>query len=432
MTLTLRLRQEDGHPAGQTSERLLEHGRLVLGRGAESDWVLTDPGRTISKRHCVIEEAELGYELIDLSTNGVFINDACEPVGIGNTYRLQHGDQIRIGPYSLSVALSGGESPSGYPPAPALVSSFDSVTELFREQPGVPGTIASFDEAPPFKPPGLTDIDQGSPIDEFFASQPRAATTAGRTAIASLPADSAPSIFETREEWAKAAAAMAAERPPAAPAASAPTATSSLPEREAAPAADVMGAFCAGAGLNPSDLAGACPEEAMRKAGELLRIAVDGLMAVLASRRTLKNEFRLLATEFRAAENNPLKFSVDAETAMRTLIGKPQRGYLPAKEAFGEAVEDLRTHEVAVLAGMQEAWLSLLHRFQPRNLSNRLEDDSGLANLLTSKKARCWDAFVTLYDSIAGNADNEWERTFRSIFGAAYERSMQQQRQRAP
>lgn len=170
----------------------------------------------------------------------------------------------------------------------------------------------------------------------------------------------------------------------------------------------------------------------MRKAGELLRIAVDGLMAVLASRRTLKNEFRLLATEFRAAENNPLKFSVDAETAMRTLIGKPQRGYLPAKEAFGEAVEDLRTHEVAVLAGMQEAWLSLLHRFQPRNLSNRLEDDSGLANLLTSKKARCWDAFVTLYDSIAGNADNEWERTFRSIFGAAYERSMQQQRQRAP
>jgi type VI secretion system protein len=80
---------------------------------------------------------------------------------------------------------------------------------------------------------------------------------------------------------------------------------------------------------------------------------------------------------------------------------------------------------------MQEAWLSLLQRFDPKDLSQRLADDSGLANLLGSKKARCWDAFTTLYDTIAGNADNEWERTFQSIFGSAYERSRQKQRQRS-
>ena len=62
--------------------------------------------------------------------------------------------------------------------------------------------------------------------------------------------------------------------------------------------------FCAGAGLDPSVLASASPEETMRKAGELLRIAVDGLMTVLNSRRTLKNEFRLLATEFRSGSNS--------------------------------------------------------------------------------------------------------------------------------
>lgn len=83
-----------------------------------------------------------------------------------------------------------------------------------------------------------------------------------------------------------------------------------------------------------------------------------------------------------------------------------------------------------MLAGMQEAWLTQLRRFNPRDLTGRLEDDSGLVNFLGSKKARCWDAFVTLYDSIAGNADNEWERTFQNIFGAAYERSMEKQSRR--
>ena len=55
-TMTVRISQ----PVGQTAEKRLEHSRLGIGRGAESDWVLADPGRTISKRHCVIEQAEIG------------------------------------------------------------------------------------------------------------------------------------------------------------------------------------------------------------------------------------------------------------------------------------------------------------------------------------------------------------------------------------
>jgi type VI secretion system protein len=178
-------------------------------------------------------------------------------------------------------------------------------------------------------------------------------------------------------------------------------------------------------------LADAAPEDIIRKAGEIFRIAVEGVMAVLQSRRALKGEFRLAHTEFRPAENNPLKFSVDAQAAMAMLIGEPRRGFLPAREAFEEAVGDIRMHEVAVLAAMQDAWFSLLQRFDPKELSQRLEDDSGLAHLLGSKKARCWDAFTTLYDSIAGNAADEWERIFQTIFGSAYERSMRKQRQRS-
>jgi type VI secretion system protein len=310
--------------------------------------------------------------------------------------------------------------------------------------------------------PLLSDLDRGPPIDQFFVPHRTApaefgpAPAAEKVAPASKVA--AAGIYDIPENWAAGLQEGAPPAPPLPPALQvsrepAPALPESRPDEphpplvaeptspaqdeqtlpSCGPAApfDPVAVFCAAAELDPSLLADGTAEEIMRKAGEIFRITVEGLMAVLQSRRALKGEFRLASTEFRPAENNPLKFSVDAQAAMVMLIGKPRRGFLPAREAFDEAISDIRMHEVAVLAGMQEAWLSLLQRFDPKELSQRLADDSGLANLLGSKKARCWDAFTTLYDTIAGNADNEWERTFQSIFGSAYERSMQKQRQRS-
>jgi type VI secretion system protein len=472
------MRQDEAPSAGHARERVLEHGRLVIGRGDESDWVLPDPGRTISKRHCVIEEAEFGYELTDLSTNGVFLNDEDEPVGVGKTRRLRHGDRIRIGPYRLAVELSGAQrSVSAEPTSLGLARGFDSLTELFHDSSSLrSGGDLFAEERPSMRV--LSDLDRGPPTDEFFASYRAAPAEIGPVPAAKndapLSKAAVPGVCDIPENWA-AALQDGAPPPPSvppppllemsrAPAPTLPnggsgayrqppphvvadttglgippaqheqTPSSSMPvapssSMPAAPS-DPVALFCAAAGLDPSLLAAGAPEEIMRKAGEIFRIAVEGLMAVLQSRRALKGEFRLESTEFRPDENNPLKFSVDAQAAMVMLIGKPRRGFLPAREAFEEAINDIRMHEVAILAGMQDTWLSLLQRFDPKGLSQRLEDDSGLANLLGSKKARCWDAFTTLYDSIAGNADDEWERTFRSIFGSAYERSMQKQRQR--
>ncbi|MFO1120409.1 MAG: type VI secretion system-associated FHA domain protein TagH [Rhodospirillales bacterium] len=418
--MTLRIRQESGLPAGQ-AERKLGHGRLVLGRGAESDWVLTDPARTISKRHCVIEDSELGYEITDLSTNGVFLNDDEEPVGVGNSRRLRHGDRIRLGPYSFSVEVSAEEQPASLDSSPlGLSGSFDSVTELFREGAAAPGADELFAEGPTFKPPRRRDPEQGPPIDEFFSPQPGMFADTGPGASASQPPSSATSLFGTPEEWAKAAAAMIAPMPAPLANAPAPPPSPSSPtptETEAALPTEVVAAFCAGAGLDPSVLAGGSPAQTMNQAGEVLRIAIAGLMAVLNVRRTVKNEFRLSATEFRPVENNPLKFSVDLDSAMQMLLGKPQRGFLPAKEAVGEAVDDLRMHEIAILAGVQAAWLNLLQRFDPRDLSHRLQDDSALAT--------CWARKSTLLGRVRyalrehrRNTGDEWQRTFQDIFGA--------------
>lgn len=40
---------------GQCPEMRLETGAITLGRAADNDWVLPDPERLVSARHCVIQ-----------------------------------------------------------------------------------------------------------------------------------------------------------------------------------------------------------------------------------------------------------------------------------------------------------------------------------------------------------------------------------------
>jgi hypothetical protein len=78
MTVPLRVvstSPRDGDP----SERMVEvDARLSIGRGEDNGLVLPDPERLLSKSHCVIERRSAQYVVIDHSTNGTFLNDACD------------------------------------------------------------------------------------------------------------------------------------------------------------------------------------------------------------------------------------------------------------------------------------------------------------------------------------------------------------------
>ena len=80
----------------------------------------------------------------------------------------------------------------------------------------------------------------------------------------------------------------------------------------------------AGAGLNPADVT---PELA-RTFGQILRVVVSGVMDVMRSRQQIKDEFRMRMTQFRPAENNPLKFSANVDDALHNLLVKRNAAYL--------------------------------------------------------------------------------------------------------
>ena len=94
-------------PASAVTEtRSLDGGEISLGRGPDSDWVLADPDRHLSKRHCVLAFHGGGWQVADVSKNGTYLNSASQPLGQGRTSPLEDGDRLRLGDYEIEVRIA--------------------------------------------------------------------------------------------------------------------------------------------------------------------------------------------------------------------------------------------------------------------------------------------------------------------------------------
>src|SRR5690606_1465555 len=68
-----------------TSHRFREAGGTI-GRSSVCNWQLPDPSRHLSNQHAAIEFEEGVFYLLDLSTNGVFINGSATALGKGRRH----------------------------------------------------------------------------------------------------------------------------------------------------------------------------------------------------------------------------------------------------------------------------------------------------------------------------------------------------------
>jgi predicted component of type VI protein secretion system len=90
--------------------------------------------------------------------------------------------------------------------------------------------------------------------------------------------------------------------------------------------------------------------------------------------------------------------------------------------AAREAADDIEAHELAVMVGMQQALLSMLHRFDPDELEKRLAA-GGFGGLLpAARKARFWDAFRQSYADLSREVEDEFQNVFGRPFAKAYNR----------
>lgn len=75
-----------------------------VGRAFGATMQLSDSTGEVSSKHAMIKKSDRGYQVMDTSTNGVFINGATTALGKGNQSTLNDGDVLDIGRYRLLVS----------------------------------------------------------------------------------------------------------------------------------------------------------------------------------------------------------------------------------------------------------------------------------------------------------------------------------------
>jgi type VI secretion system FHA domain protein len=178
-----------------------------------------------------------------------------------------------------------------------------------------------------------------------------------------------------------------------------------------------------GAGLEPS----AITPELARHFGQILRVVVSGVMDVLQARQQIKDEFGLRVTMFRPADNNPLKFSANLDDALHNLLVKRNAAYLGPVEAFEDAFADVRNHQMAMLAGMRQAFETMLAEFNPDRLQQAFDRQGKKGALLSVPgKLRYWE----LYREKFGDMVRDPEASFAELFGDEFARAYEEQLER--
>ncbi|WP_419897429.1 type VI secretion system-associated FHA domain protein TagH [Roseomonas sp. USHLN139] len=435
-------------PDSAVPETRQARGDFSIGRGAGNDWVLADPDRVLSKRHCVLEFRAGGWQIRDLSTNGCFLNGAAAPVGRDRTAPLADGDRLRLGAWEIELRVAAGAGASspgsawgGGDPFAAPPPSGPAAPPLpFGGPPPGAALDPLFDPMaaapPPRRPFGETGPEAPDPFGEGEAPMPdhrpsaHDAFTPPPTRSASLipddwdldlPAAAPPPLAQPVSPFPSAPPApppaaplpfVAAEPPP--PPAAPPPAPQPTPVPPAPPGGEAaaLAAFLQGAGLPPHALTGADAAAALRAAGAVTRVAVAGIRALLIARADIKREFRIEQTMLRVAGNNPVKFAASDLAALQALLSDPESG------ALEETVADLAAHQAATLAATQAAARALLSRLSPAPLEAA---DTGGGLMPGAKEKRLWEAYKALHRQTVAQFDDDFDSAFGKAFARAYE-----------
>ncbi len=436
---------------GQCSEMRLETGAITLGRATDNDWVLPDPERLVSARHCVIQFKDGRYYLTDDSTNGVELVRAGIRLRRGNSEQLLDGEVIRIGEYEIQARIDANlpGALDGEPQAHSFEALMaNQVTAPAAPAPAISGAPAAFlqgasnhDTLPDlFDFLGPSSVPPVSQPDHVPAQQHdfRPPTPLVAPAPAVEPAapgmipedwnlfDSAPASVQTPTP----APTPAPTAPPAPavpavsaqPAASAPVAAPAAAPAPAASSDALLQAFLRGAGIEHLRIDAADAAAQMEAIGHSYRLMVEGLIDVLRARSSLKGEFRMQQTTIAPVQNNPLKFAPNADEALLLLLRHGNQAFMAPDQAVRESFDDVRAHQLAVMAGVQAAIKHLLECFQPARLEQRLAPAAGLAKLFGgSRQAHCWQQFTELYGQISREAEDDFQELFGREFSRAYE-----------
>jgi type VI secretion system protein ImpI len=419
-----------------------EGGRI--GRAPDCDWVLQNP--YISRHHATVCCINGIFYIESMGENGVALNNAQAMLPQLERRALKSGDRLFIDEYEITVSLSSGpqdvqqsllQTPApaknpvidpffGDSPAPPPPRNMDPLQPAENldpliglkvrnapTQPTSPKREAAWNHtdgmSDHFTPPSVVPSQGAIPEDWDKTSFTRAPKLTPTPQVVRPPPPPPPPVVREREPPPPPAVVAPPPPPPPRPQASAPAGTFDV------------AAFLRNAGVEPESV----PPEMAATLGLVLRTVVQGVVEVLRARAEFRNQFRLPVTRVMMSENNPLKFAVNAEDALGSLLRRRNAGYLGPLEAFEDAFNDIRFHQLAVLAGMRAGFESVMSRFEPQKLQQEFDKRLKRGALLSvASKLRYWDLYTDVFEEMASDPDTTFRRLFGEEFATAYERQL--------
>lgn len=280
--------------------------------------------------------------------------------------------------------------------------------------------------APPRAAPAPPTVD---PFAGFAppATDPFAAPDPFARPAPALPADPFAQVFPAAAGFPGDADPFAL--PPRTPAADpfamppAPVAPPAVPVRQAPATGGEepdWAAFCAGAGLEAGELK--LSPDAMHRLGVLYRQVVLGLSDLIQDRAAFKDEFRVERTQLSMGRNNPLKHLPPLDTA-KILLGDPLPGFMPADDAVRTAFEDIKKHQLAMLAGVQHALSAVFDRLSPAEIEKLMEKASGgKRGLPFTRGVNPWTVYQTVFEALRRDAVSNVNSVMSVAFRDGYEK----------
>jgi type VI secretion system protein len=439
MAIKLRVISDHYRELGENRSRVFGVNGGTIGRAPDNDWVLPDPTRIVSGHHCEIEYRGGSYWLRDTSTNGVYLNEAEEPVSATGPVELQDGDRLRLGDYELIVSVdaridflpAASEEHSAARHMDGDMGVELDVDSLFTQpiDPAASGSMrirSAFGHGAP-RPrrderpvPALPE----RPPPRVAPPAPPASSDSGGPAAA--PGDAVPPDWAistraiTRQELADAMArrqSRLAARQQAVPF-----------HQQASSWADLQSAvqaFCRGAGIDPTLLSPEAQAMLPLVAGQLLREAVVGLND-LAQARARSASVPAAAP---AVGANPLRTSSGVDEALVRLLESHGRIQGGPVEALRDVLQEAKEHEAALQSAMRAGLEAVLGQLSPGIVADQFEQ--GRARTLTpgqDPRPRYWEHYAEFHRLLAQNAVDGLPRPFTEAFAQAYAKAREELR----
>ena len=475
----------------------------TIGRGADNEWVIEDPECFISTQHSEISFENGHYYITDLSTNGTFSNGAPDPIGKGNTIKLNDGDKFSLGDYEFLASIwtseekevshnsgpfsdssssninvevsqnkvinhndnnySSSANPSsldGY--AVGHVSNVDSLfsTEVVETDPlAVLNKSRNIPEYNQFESDvffGGSQTDQADPmqqsvswpnslvesngipedwdvnadnqhsnkanfmLDDGFDNQTVSSNVDKKISLEKANEKILAEIEILKKQAQKQALKEQIRKNKRAT--HKPKVKSTSSQRAST---NNEQSLIDALGLAHNNLSDEKIIEINYVVAELVRETISGMMQVLSSRSTIKNEFRMNVTTIQPVENNPLKFSANIDDAMENMFIKDGNAYKKPVEAIKEGFEGIAEHQVAIIAGIRTAFKGVLTRFDPVLLEQRFEQFNKPGIIPKIGNGKNWESYKNYYQELVDDMDNSFQHLFGYEFVQAYEDQLQ-------